>query len=600
MTPIAADRQVSMPVAGRLEQIREIAGAVNATSDLPAILDQIVFATCHHSIWWTSGIMALNRSTGYSELVTRYAPPSAVYETLPKRWSLDTSPSRLAVERRQPIIIHDAQETTDYLSYRRDAIARDYHTVVVLSLNVSDAEGRDLVLAVHSKKKIEVTKEELDFLSTISHLAAIAVNKAKLVNVERAYSARLRGVLDLSAGLFQRVLEDGRMDAIAPLIEAALLHPIAVLDFTTDRVYAGRAPDSLKVTDKQWAELLQAEAYATLRHQVLSAGPSGFNTPFPLQLGAECVTARMEAIRIDGETVGGLVIFPVGRGVSDFDILIAQNAKFALSTVLIRSYVASRQLFAEVGDLLERAVDGRGTREPAFQARAARLGWGLTQETQLLLVSAQDEKVGLEIGAIRSLERDLKRIHPDFMIGPIRQQIIVSIASQKYTPRLKQVLASAVEKIVRWQTGHPAIIIEGPKISGIEELSKGFSSCLRTLALARMFKRTGLIQEADFGPYALLISALDDHAVPGFVAQTVGAIKAYDLKHGTELLRTSHIFIELNCRHQKAAEALGIHVSTLRYRIARVQSVFGIDLRCAETRFALGLAMRLDGMAGGS
>ena len=36
-------------VGHRLAQIREIAGAVNATSEVGAILDQIVFAACHHA-----------------------------------------------------------------------------------------------------------------------------------------------------------------------------------------------------------------------------------------------------------------------------------------------------------------------------------------------------------------------------------------------------------------------------------------------------------------------------------------------------------------------------------------------------------------------
>ncbi len=591
----------STSVARRLEQVREIAGAVNASSDLSAILDQIVFSTCHHASWWTSGIMALNRANGYSELVTRYTPPGAISPPLPTRWSLDTSPSRLAVERRQPIIIPDAQTTTEYPGYRGDAIARDYHTVVVVSLNVSDADGRDLVLAVHSKEKIEVGKEELDFLSTISHLAAIAVNKAKLVAAERAYSARLKGVLDLSSTLFERVLEGGRMDVIASLIEATLLHPLSVVDFTTDRIYASRAPDGVALAERQWGDLIQGEGAPVLRNLVRTTMPSDFRTTYSMTIeGVVLGKVHVEPIRIDDETVGGLVIFPSGPGLSDLDILVAQNAKFALSTLLIRSHVAHRQLFAQVSDLLERAIDGRVTDEPAFRARAAQLGWSFRADTQLLLVdpTVPESTKMVDLGPYRALERELKRLLPSTILGAVGGQIVIGFPADDYigNERLRKIMLAAVETTLKRETGHRPGIVEFPPLTSVSLFAEAYRSCVRTLTLARMFGRHGLVNEKDFGPYALLISALDDDAIPAFIGQTVGGIKTYDRQHETEFLKTSAVFIEQNCGFRRSAEVLGIHVSTLRYRIRRIGKVFGIDLKDAETRFALGLALRLDEM----
>ena len=68
--------------------------------------------------------MAVNRQSGYSELVTRYAPPHDPSALVPTRWSLDTSPSRLVVERREPIIIPDAKTSTEFPGYRADALSR--------------------------------------------------------------------------------------------------------------------------------------------------------------------------------------------------------------------------------------------------------------------------------------------------------------------------------------------------------------------------------------------------------------------------------------------------------------------------------------------
>src|SRR5262249_49096135 len=104
------------------------------------------------------------------------------------------------------------------------------------------------------------------------------------------------------------------------------------------------------------------------------------------------------------------------------------------------------------------------------------------------------------------------------------------------------------------------------------------------------------VTDSDFGPFALLLSTLDGDAVPGFVHKTVGAITAYDTKNGTALLETAAKFIDHSCRYSSAAKALSIHVSTLRYRIGRLRELFSIDLDDAESRLALALAIRLEGI----
>ena len=49
--------------------------------------------------------------------------------------------------------------------------------------------------------------------------------------------------------------------------------------------------------------------------------------------------------------------------------------------------------------------------------------------------------------------------------------------------------------------------------------SRRWKTVFRLLGLARTFNRKGLVTDSDFGPFALLLSALDGNAVPGFVQQ---------------------------------------------------------------------------------
>jgi sugar diacid utilization regulator len=587
------------PVGHRLAQIREIAGAVNASSDVGAILDQIVFAACHHASWWTSGIMAVNRQSGYSELVTRYAPPHDPSAMVPTRWPLDTSPARLVVERREPIIIPDAKRSTEFPGYRADALARDYHTAVILPLNATNSDGHELVLSVSAHDHVEVDQEELDFLVTISHLAAMAVNKAKLVQSERAHSARLQAVLDLSGMLFSRVLSGAATETLAAIIENVVVHPLIFLDLTSDKIHASRSPDTALMTDREWGEHVRGPLAPSVHQLIARAAPSEFRELYRLDLGLPAQPSRavhVEPMRIDGETVGGMIVFPRSGRLDGFDLLVAQKTVHALSAQLIRNHVALREASMQVSELLERLLEGAWTDKPALRARAASLGWDLGERAQLIAVATSDEADPATGTAttIRALDRLIRRHFPKAVVGIIAGRLLLRIPcdkpiARKALERFAAALAAGADPPVRgaW------LVVQGPMVEGAADYRPALENCLRLLGLARTFNRSGLVTDSDFGPFALLLSALDREALPEFVHKTVGAIRAYDEKHGTALLATASCFIDCSCRYKPAAQALAIHVSTLRYRIGRLKELFAIDLDDPESRLALAFAIRL-------
>ncbi|MNJ80977.1 hypothetical protein D3C77_795680 [compost metagenome] len=45
---------------------------------------------------------------------------------------------------------------------------------------------------------------------------------------------------------------------------------------------------------------------------------------------------------------------------------------------------------------------------------------------------------------------------------------------------------------------------------------------------------------------------------------------------------------------------MGLHVTTLRYRLARIQELFGLDFDTPERRFALELALQLHQLTTGA
>jgi purine catabolism regulator len=146
---------------------------------------------------------------------------------------------------------------------------------------------------------------------------------------------------------------------------------------------------------------------------------------------------------------------------------------------------------------------------------------------------------------------------------------------------------------VESHSGVPAIAAESGLARRLSDYREARIECGRVMALARMFGKSGQLSQADFGPFAVLLSAVDQSTARDFVRHTLGAIEDYDARNSSELLLTLTAFLREGCRYQTCANRLGIHVSTLRYRLRRMHEQFAIDLDDPDSLFGLILALRL-------
>jgi purine catabolism regulator len=592
---------------GRLQSVREIASLVYSVGDLGTIFDQIAAAVCHRTLWARSGIMAVDRTSGYSVLVTRFDPAAEDDPSLPRQWALSTSPALRVAETKQPVVIEDAQHCEEFPGYREDAIVRGYHTVVILPLGCADMQGRDLVLAVSSRRHVSVSDEELDFLMTICHLAALAVDKAKSLHAARGLSARLERALELNSSLLERVLAGDSLQTIAGMIDAVLPDPLVILDFIGDSAHVGRSPDPDGFSDRAWNALVHGAAAKPIAALVQRTEPSDFRQLTRVDLAEAGVAFRRDAyvepLRVDHERVGALIVFPRRDRLDDFDVLIAQEAKFALSVQLMRAHIQQRQQASELADLFERLFDGAWSDPRQIRRHAERLGLDLSVPAQILAIDLRLEAVRAEATDLAALRRDIARVaqqhRPKSVATEQGNALIVYLPDPP--PSAEKVAATVGRQLIdalNWHRTPASVVALGPVCRRLEDYRSARDHCARLLTLAQMFERTGIVRQQDFGPFAMLLSALDSHAVQSFLDETVGRLAIYNREHGGRLLQTASAFIDQGCRYQASAEMLAIHVSTVRYRLRRLHELFGLDLENAETRFALALALRLRSMVG--
>jgi hypothetical protein len=122
-----------------------------------------------------------------------------------------------------------------------------------------------------------------------------------------------------------------------------------------------------------------------------------------------------------------------------------------------------------------------------------------------------------------------------------------------------------------------------------------------TLAQARQARRLAaqlgggvrVVDAADVGSVELLLAAVPGEARRAFRASLLAPLLDYDREHGTELVRTLRVFLDCSGSWTKAADAMFVHVNSLRYRIRRVEELTGRDLGSLADQAALLLALRL-------
>ena len=102
-----------------------------------------------------------------------------------------------------------------------------------------------------------------------------------------------------------------------------------------------------------------------------------------------------------------------------------------------------------------------------------------------------------------------------------------------------------------------------------------------------------VVDAAGLGSVELLLATAPDEARRAFRTSLLSPLLDYDADHGTELVRTLRVFLDCSGSWTRAAEAMFVHVNSLRYRMRRVEDLTGRDMGSLADQAAMLLALRL-------
>ncbi|UYM05544.1 PucR family transcriptional regulator [Solicola gregarius] len=101
-----------------------------------------------------------------------------------------------------------------------------------------------------------------------------------------------------------------------------------------------------------------------------------------------------------------------------------------------------------------------------------------------------------------------------------------------------------------------------------------------------------IVSGREVDSHVLLLATVPDEVRRLFAQRVLGSVLAYDAEHDGGLLATLEAFLDCSGSWSRTADRLHLHVNTVRYRMARVESLTGRDLSRLPDRVDVFLALR--------
>jgi len=130
----------------------------------------------------------------------------------------------------------------------------------------------------------------------------------------------------------------------------------------------------------------------------------------------------------------------------------------------------------------------------------------------------------------------------------------------------------------------------GRAVTGVDSAPASGHEALRAADFAAALGRPVLRHE-DLGLLSLLADGGDPAALARLVDEWLGPLLAHDRARRPALLPTLAAYLDAGAHQQDSADALGVHVSTLKYRLGRLGEILGRDPSEPDIRFQLQVAL---------
>ena len=274
---------------------------------------------------------------------------------------------------------------------------------------------------------------------------------------------------------------------------------------------------------------------------------------------------------------GRLHVF--GRPLSPYDAISVERAIGMIAREITRRRTARQALLRSGSQLLGALLDGVNPNQPNIAQRAQAIGFDLDRPVTVVAIAhrlpdiADLHEAAVEAGGL----------------GP--HQLIAADAGEHAFLALATPSGWTAQPLMGRLLALPEVVAAGvgsPRRDVVAAADEA-TACL-SLAVGSPARDT--VFAGDLGPLWFLLGAVDPvDAMRRHVTATLGNLHGVQASSGVPLLETLRVYLDCGRRPSAAAQTLGVHRNTLKYRLGRLRDLLGQPL-VGDFAFDLWLAVR--------
>jgi DNA-binding PucR family transcriptional regulator len=441
------------------------------------------------------------------------------------------------------------------------------------------------------------TAHNISILSTLATHAAVAIKNAMafqqgreaLHSAEAAraeleqHARRVQGAAEAHAEMTSLLARGASLAALAESLARLLDGGVLVLDETGQPIGHGLAPGGASPALERYAA--HAETSGALTAALRQSRQSGLSVPAYEQGGESC---RAMAVIGGNDVLGAVLLFRRG-GLDEVAVRTFERSAAVIGIVLLSRERVEALKTRDAAALLRALLSPRQDDLALAHDRAAALGLDLAQPLSLMVVDMADARAAHAARRLRATQAA-----GGALFDEIDGSLVLLTATTRAEAHRRRLAELAGQELQADFLG----VVSRP-LAAAAEVPATYSTLRRALpVLRRLGIRAQVVPQNEMALYATLFETHDQESLAAFLAGSIGPLTSYDSKRGTELAQTLLCYFDCNQNAKVAAQKLGIHVNTVRQRLATIEDLLG-HWGNATRALEIHIALRLWSLGGG-
>ncbi len=353
-------------------------------------------------------------------------------------------------------------------------------------------------------------------------------------------------------------------------------------DTAVDFVGGGRLSDSTSAAIA--AERPALEEW--LREVPLSA----FDPPVAVRPLLDGQARLVAPILVQGSIAGFLSLLGSDGELGEMHRLAVGRAAHACAIELVRARAARDARDEVEEELLDVLTAGRPGSHQAARERAKRKGFDV--DAPYLVIAAEPVEPGRAPKIRAAWERLLATMRSSALVrerGDATLALVSLAGRRALDPKS---LVEQLHRAARAAATGPVALGYGAVRTGTAEIASGAREAEQAVTMGRrLFGPDSATAFKDLGLYRLLYALQPLPELREFRDDALARLGAKD-RRGV-LQQTLGAYLATNGSPTDAADRLHLHRNTVLYRLGRIEDLLGVDLRNAEVRLTLHLALKI-------